>query len=97
MDGVKLKLNVYRNIDLSKTEEYKDHLFLPFSDLTSGKESYIGGRYIDLKIPKGKTIAVDFNQAYNPYCAYNHKYSCPLVPLENDLKVEIKAGVKTFH
>jgi len=97
LDGVKLKLNVYRNIDLSKTEEYKDHLFLPFSDLTSGKESYIGGRYIDLKIPKGKTIAVDFNQAYNPYCAYNHKYSCPLVPLENDLKVEIKAGVKTFH
>lgn len=97
IDGVELKLNVYRNIELSKTKEYKNHLFLPFSDLTSGKESYIGGRYIDLKIPKGNTIAVDFNQAYNPYCAYNHKYSCPLVPLENDLKVEIKAGVKTFH
>ncbi|MCP2024899.1 uncharacterized protein (DUF1684 family) [Flavobacterium sp. HSC-32F16] len=97
LDGVEMQLNVYRNIELSKKEEYKDHLFLPFSDLTCGKESYIGGRYIDLKIPKGKTIAVDFNQAYNPYCAYNHKYSCPLVPLENDLKVEIKAGVKTFH
>lgn len=97
IDGVSLKLNVYRNIELSKTKEYKDHLFLPFSDLTSGKESYIGGRYIDLKIPKGKTMAIDFNQAYNPYCAYNHKYSCPLVPLENDLNVEIKAGVKTFH
>ncbi|KUJ63055.1 hypothetical protein AR687_05715 [Flavobacteriaceae bacterium CRH] len=97
LNGVLLQLNVYRNIELSKTKEYKDHLFLPFSDLTSGKESYIGGRYIDLKIPKGNTIAVDFNQAYNPYCAYNHKYSCPLVPLENDLNVEIKAGVKTFH
>lgn len=97
IDGVALKLNVYRNIELSKTKEYKDHLFLPFSDLTSGKESYIGGRYIDLKVPKGDTIVVDFNQAYNPYCAYNHKYSCPLVPLENDLNVEIKAGVKTFH
>ncbi|PAM92915.1 hypothetical protein B4N84_20880 [Flavobacterium sp. IR1] len=97
INGVALQLNVYRNIDLSKSEEYKDHLFLPFSDLTSGKESYIGGRYIDLKIPKGNKIVVDFNQAYNPYCAYNHKYSCPLVPLENDLKVEIKAGVKTFH
>ncbi|RUT68122.1 DUF1684 domain-containing protein [Flavobacterium cupreum] len=97
IDGVALQLNVYRSIELSKTKEYKDHLFLPFSDLTSGKESYIGGRYIDLKIPKGETIAVDFNQAYNPYCAYNHKYSCPLVPLENDLKIEIKAGVKTFH
>ncbi|MEP6805941.1 MAG: DUF1684 domain-containing protein [Flavobacterium sp.] len=97
IDGVSLKLNVYRNIELSKKKEYEDHLFLPFSDLTSGKESYIGGRYIDLKIPKGNTIAVDFNQAYNPYCAYNHKYSCPLVPLENDLNVAIKAGVKTFH
>jgi uncharacterized protein len=97
IDGVDLKLNVYRNIELSKSKEYKDHLFLPFSDLTSGKESYIGGRYIDLKIPKGNTIAVDFNQAYNPYCAYNHRYSCPLVPLENDLNIEIKAGVKTFH
>lgn len=97
IEGVALQLNVYRSIDLSKTKEYKDHLFLPFSDLTSGKESYIGGRYIDLKVPKGETIAVDFNQAYNPYCAYNHKYSCPLVPLENDLKIEIKAGVKAFH
>ncbi|WP_316632545.1 DUF1684 domain-containing protein [uncultured Flavobacterium sp.] len=97
LNNVALKLNVYRSIELSKTKEYKDHLFLPFSDLTSGKESYIGGRYIDLKIPKGNTIAVDFNQAYNPYCAYNHKYSCPLVPLENDLKVEVKAGVKNFH
>ncbi|QSW88987.1 MULTISPECIES: DUF1684 domain-containing protein [Flavobacterium] len=97
LEGKEMQLNVYRNIELSKQKEYKDHLFLPFSDLTCGKESYIGGRYIDLKIPKGNTIAVDFNQAYNPYCAYNHKYSCPLVPLENDLKVEIKAGVKTFH
>ncbi|WPO78134.1 DUF1684 domain-containing protein [Flavobacterium sp. KACC 22761] len=97
LEGKALKLNVYRSIDLSKQEQYKDHLFLPFSDLTCGKESYIGGRYIDLKIPKGNTIVVDFNQAYNPYCAYNHKYSCPLVPLENDLNIEIKAGVKTFH
>lgn len=97
IDGKSLKLNVYKNIELSKTAAYKDHLFLPFSDLTCGKESYIGGRYIDLKVPEGNTIAIDFNQAYNPYCAYNHKYSCPLVPLENDLDVEIKAGVKAFH
>ncbi|MHC0441940.1 DUF1684 domain-containing protein [Flavobacterium sp. 3-210] len=97
LEGKSLKLNVYRSIDLSKQEQYKDHLFLPFSDLTCGKESYIGGRYIDLKVPKGNTMAIDFNQAYNPYCAYNHKYSCPLVPLENDLNIEIKAGVKTFH
>ena len=97
IDGRDLKLNVYKNIELSKKEEYKDYLFLPFSDLTSGKESYIGGKYIDLRIPKGDTIVIDFNTSYNPYCAYNHKYSCPKVPLENDLNIEIKAGVKKFH
>lgn len=97
IDGLDYKLNLYRNIELSKKEEYKDYLFLPFSDLTSGKESYIGGKYIDMKIPKGETIVIDFNTSYNPYCAYNHKYSCPKVPLENDLNIEIKAGVKKFH
>lgn len=97
IDGSNFKLNVYKNIALSKQEKYKDHLFLPFSDLTCGNESYIGGKYIDLKIPKGKTISIDFNTPYNPYCAYNHKYSCPIVPLENDLNIEIKAGVKKFH
>ena len=97
IDGRDFKLNVYKNIELSKKEEYKDYLFLPFSDLTSGKESYIGGKYIDLRITKGDTIVIDFNTSYNPYCAYNHKYSCPKVPLENDLDIEIKAGVKKFH
>lgn len=97
IDGKAFKLNVYRNIALSQKKEYKDHLFLPFSDLTSGNESYIGGKYIDLKIPKGNTMDIDFNKSYNPYCAYNHKYSCPIVPLENDLNIEIKAGVKKFH
>jgi uncharacterized protein (DUF1684 family) len=97
MDGKSFRLNVYRNIELSKKKEYEDYLFLPFSDLTSGNESYIGGKYIDMKIPKGNTMAIDFNTSYNPYCAYNHKYSCPIVPLENDLNIEIKAGVKKFH
>ncbi len=97
LDGKQLSLNVYQNLDLIKKPEYKEYLFLPFSDLTCGKESYIGGRYIDLRIPEGKTIEIDFNKAYNPYCAYNHKYSCPIVPLENDLDIEINAGVKKFH
>ena len=97
LEGRNFKLNVYRNIELSKKEEYKDYLFLPFSDLTSGHESYIGGRYIDLRIPTGNTIIIDFNTAYNPYCAYNSNYSCPKVPLENDLDIAIKAGVKKFH
>ena len=97
ISGRDFKLNVYKNIELSKKKEYKDYLFLPFSDLTSGAESYIGGKYIDLRIPKGNTIVFDFNRSYNPYCAYNSKYSCPKVPLENDLDIEIKAGVKKFH
>ncbi|MBC5838392.1 DUF1684 domain-containing protein [Flavobacterium muglaense] len=97
LNGKSFTLNLYRSIELSKQAKYKDDLFLPFSDLTSGNESYIGGRYIDLKIPKENTIAIDFNTAYNPYCAYNHRYSCPKVPLENDLNIEVKAGVKKFH
>ncbi len=97
MDGRKFKLNVYQNVDLSKKPGYEDYLFLPFSDLTCGKESYIGGRYIDMRFPKYDTVVIDFNTAYNPYCAYNHKYSCPIVPLENDLAIDILAGVKKFH
>ena len=50
-----------------------------------------------MKIQKKKKWTIDFNKAYNPYCAYNYKYSCPIVPLENDLAVEINAGVKKFH
>ena len=97
IDGKAFKLNVYQNVDLNKKPGYEDYLFLPFSDLTCGKESYIGGRYVDMKIQKGKTWTIDFNKAYNPYCAYNYEYSCPIVPLENDLNIEILAGVKKFH
>lgn len=97
IDGKEFKLNVYKNIDLSTKPGYEDYLFLPFSDLTCGKESYIGGRYVDMRVQKGKKWIIDFNKAYNPYCAYNYKYSCPIVPLENDLDIEILAGVKKFH
>lgn len=97
LDGKELKLNVYQNVELIKKPGFEDALFLPFSDETCGKGSYIGGRYIDLKITKTELILLDFNTAYNPYCAYNHKYSCPIVPLENDLKIAIEAGVKKFH
>ena len=97
IDGVDCKLNVYQNIDLIKKPGFDDYLFLPFSDLTNGKETYIGGRYVDLRIQKSTTWKIDFNKAYNPYCAYNYEYSCPIVPLENDLNVAILAGVKKFH
>lgn len=96
IDGKKHQLNVYQSADVPKNPLYKNHLFLPFTDRTSGVDTYGGGRYIDLLIPKGNQITIDFNKAYNPYCAYNVKYSCPIVPQENDLNVEILAGVKKF-
>ncbi len=96
IEGENLKLNIYQSLSLREKPEYKDYLFLPFTDETSGKESYAGGRYIDLRIPKGGKLIIDFNKSYNPYCAYNHKYSCPIPPNENHLTVEIKAGVKKF-
>lgn len=87
-------LNIYQN--LHPKEGYEDYLFLPFTDLTSGNGSYGGGRYIDLFIPEGNKIILDFNKAYNPYCAYNAAYSCPIPPEENDLKIRIEAGVRDF-
>ena len=95
--GESYKLNIYQNLGLIDDEEYEDYLFLPFLDETNGLESYGGGRYIDTRIPEGDTMIIDFNQAYNPYCAYNDKYSCPIVPRENYLKTRIDAGVKAFE
>jgi uncharacterized protein len=97
IDGVRCVLNVYQNLDFIKNPMYKDYLFLPFTDRTSGVESYGGGRYLDLKIPKDKKVLLDFNLAYNPYCVYNEKYSCPIPPEANDLNVGIYAGVKNFE
>lgn len=90
------QLNVYRDLDLMNEEGFEDYLFLPFLDDTNGDESYGGGRYIDLKIPEGDAMTIDFNTAYNPYCAYNEKYSCPIVPRDNYIDVEVRAGVKAF-
>lgn len=95
--GKKFELNVYQNLLLRETEEFKDYLFLPFADLTNGEQTYGGGRYIDLSIPDKDSIIINFNTAYNPYCAYNAKYSCPLVPKENHLDYSIEAGVKKFE
>jgi len=96
IDGKQLKLNLYQNTTPSEDPKYLDHLFLPFTDYTSGDGSYGGGRFIDGHIPEGDTIIIDFNLAYNPYCAYNPGYSCPIPPKENDLLVRIEAGVKDF-
>lgn len=96
LHGVELTLYIYQNQELILKPEYENHLFIPFMDKTNGIDSYGGGRYIDLEIPEGDMIVIDFNRAYNPYCAYNHKYSCPIPPKENHLPVEIKAGVKAY-
>ncbi len=95
--GEECELNIYQNVELTKKAEFADYLFIPFMDATSGVTSYYGGRYIDLKIPESDKIVIDFNKAYNPYCAYNDRYSCPIPPTENRLTVDINAGVKSFH
>ncbi|WP_411768323.1 DUF1684 domain-containing protein [Winogradskyella sp. A3E31] len=96
INGEAFELNVYQGQELMQTEGYEDYLFLPFLDNTNGEESYGGGRYIDLRIPKGDSIEVDFNKAYNPLCVYNEKYSCPIVPRVNYIDTEVRAGVKNF-
>ena len=72
-------------------------LFLPFRDATSGKESYGAARYLDLEVEHNDEYVVDFNYAYNPYCAYSEDYVCPLPPQENWLKIPIRAGEKKYH
>ena len=96
ISGKKLVLSVYQNQANLKSEKYKNHLFLLFTDKTNGHGSYYGGRYIDLEIPDGDTIVIDFNKSYNPYCHYNSRYSCPIPPSENNLDIEIKAGIKSY-
>ena len=86
-------LDIYKNLE---DPNERDNLFLPFLDDTNGNESYGGGRYINLDIPQGDNLIIDFNSAFNPYCVYDEKYSCPIVPRENYLPLEIKAGVKNF-
>lgn len=94
LDGKSYTLTLYQSLDLIKQKKYKDYLFLPFRDATNEKETYGGGKYMDLKIPEGNTIILDFNKSYQPYCAYNaYDYNCPIVPQENKLPVEIRAGV----
>jgi uncharacterized protein (DUF1684 family) len=94
IDKKEYKLNVYQSQELLKSVEYKDYLFIPFTDATSGNETYEGGRYIDLNIPKSDHVIINFNKAYHPYCAYTEGYNCPIPPQENTLPVKIEAGVK---
>lgn len=98
LNGKTIQMTLYRSVALSTNPTYKDHLFLPFTDETNNKETYGGGRYIDLdaKEIKDNRIEIDFNKAYNPYCAYSDGYRCPVPPEENDLELAVKAGEKLY-
>lgn len=94
LDGKEYTLTLFQSLGLITQQGYEDYLFLPFRDATNGKETYGGGKYMDLRVPKGKKIILDFNKSYQPFCAYNaYDYSCPVVPEENTLPVRIEAGV----
>ncbi len=85
VEGKPVTLTVFR-------ERTRGHLFLPFRDATAGDETYGVGRYLEPKLLPDGRISLDFNLAYNPYCAYNHGWSCPIPPSENVVKVPIRAG-----
>ncbi|MEZ5172113.1 MAG: DUF1684 domain-containing protein [Bacteroidia bacterium] len=97
-NGNEFNLTVYQSEQLKDNPRYADYLFLPFTDLTNGDETYGGGRYIDLRTGdfKDLNVLIDFNKAYNPYCAFSGGYSCPVPPEANRLKIEIKAGEMNF-
>lgn len=88
------ELYVFQDLQLAMNPDYKDYYFIPFRDETTGVETYGAGRYIDVII-KGKKMILDFNKAYNPYCAFSYRYNCPIPPDRNHLKISVTAGEKT--
>jgi len=92
MGGTPVRIQAYQS-----AERDDPQLFIPFRDSTSGKESYGAARYLDLEVEHNDEYALDFNYAYNPYCAYSEDYTCPLPPQENWLKVPVRAGEKKYH
>jgi len=98
LNGEKVTLTAYQSMALFQNPAYKNHLFVPFMDNTNGGSTYEGGRYIDLSIEdiKDGKIKIDFNKAYNPYCAYSNGYRCPQPPKENILDINIEAGEKKY-
>jgi len=94
-----VRMNIYQSQNLMTKDQYKDYLFLPFTDLTTGEETYASGRYIDLTFKDiiDNKVMIDFNKAYNPSCAYvSGKYNCPIPPKENSLNLAILAGEKNY-
>ncbi len=98
IDGKPYSLAVYQSLRLIKMPQYKNHLFIPFKDLTNGETTYGGGRYIDIETTDivDDQLLLDFNTCYNPWCAYSDGYNCPIPPKENHLEVAIEAGEKGY-
>ena len=92
------RISVYQSLKGLKIPLYKDHLFVPFKDLTNGESTYGGGRYINLTLAdiQQGIVYLDFNKAYNPWCAYGDGFSCPVPPKENHLNIKIEAGEKDY-
>ncbi|NIW46752.1 MAG: DUF1684 domain-containing protein, partial [Gammaproteobacteria bacterium] len=88
VEGEKATLTIYMN---------QHGFFLPFVDSLANEETYGAGRYLEPEPQPGGRFLIDFNLAYNPYCAYNERWSCPLTPWENRLKVPIRAGEKKYE
>ena len=99
LDGQPRHLSIYQPLDLLKRPGFEDYLMLPFTDGSNGHGSYGGGRYLDLRLPPAgvRVMQLDFNRAYNPFCAYGPQFSCPVPPAENRLEVAIPAGVRSDH
>lgn len=97
--GQPQQLTIFRSLNLQRLPEYRDYLFLPIKDATSGKETYGGGRYLDLRLGEIRDgrMTLDFNKAYNPYCAYADGYSCPIPPKSNTLSIAVEAGEKAYE
>ncbi len=94
LDGQTRRLQAYKSVP--KPGEHEESLFVPFRDGTSGKESYGAARYLDLPVSRTDEYVLDFNLAYNPYCAYSDDYVCPFPPRENWLDIRIEAGERDF-
>jgi len=92
IEGRAVRLGAYQS-----AEREDPSIFVPFRDATSGGDSYGAARYLDLEVEHDDRYAVDFNYAYNPYCAYSDAYACPLPPMENWLTVAIRAGERKYH
>ena len=98
LQGQAFQLAIYRNLQNLRMPQGRNKLFVPFTDLSNGESTYEGGRYLDLNISEiqDNQLILDFNKAYNPYCAYSDGWTCPIPPSENHLDIAVKAGEKEY-